>query len=222
MLSIDGLLSADSQAAEFDREKKFLKEFPSKQVRVLSPDLQQGPDGWPYLLVEVCERGGEPAGGPLKWIASRGVGMAINPGKLPDGAPEVVLTFGMAWNYGETGELLASAEGAQPPEGASGDRPFNLRHGQALAAGAPSERHLPGYVRSVLRQFFLDQGVFAPKVLMVAADQINFDLCFSVESLGSPPEREHGGILEALSWFLPPHYSLALLSEKSVAGWQPL
>ena len=32
----------------------------------------------------------------------------------------------------------------------------------------------------------------------------------------------HSNIAEALSWFLPAHYSVALVSEKTVSGFQPL
>jgi hypothetical protein len=56
----------------------------------------------------------------------------------------------------------------------------------------------------------------------VSIDQKNYDLCFSLESFGNPPETEHKGLAEALSWFLPAHYSIALISEKLLPGFEAL
>jgi len=38
----------------------------------------------------------------------------------------------------------------------------------------------------------------------------------------SPPAHEHANIAEALSWFFPAHYSIALISEKVVPGFQSI
>jgi hypothetical protein len=40
--------------------------------------------------------------------------------------------------------------------------------------------------------------------------------------MGLSPEVEHQGILEALAWFLPPHYSVALVSEKGFPAFENL
>ena len=58
-------------------------------------------------------------------------------------------------------------------------------------------------------------GMQSP-VLVMSTDGENYDFCFSLESLGNPPEAEHSGIAEAISWFLPPHYSLLLIGEKDL------
>jgi hypothetical protein len=54
-------------------------------------------------------------------------------------------------------------------------------------------------VRNILKEFFRDQGVFAPKILVMSSDRVNYDLVFSLESLGNPPVKEHQGIAEAIS-----------------------
>jgi hypothetical protein len=72
---------------------------------------------------------------------------------------------------------------------------------------------LPQYVRNILKQFFMDQNVMRPRILVMSTDRKNYDLAFSLESLGNPPVKEHQGVAEAISWFLPPHYSIVLVSE---------
>jgi hypothetical protein len=40
--------------------------------------------------------------------------------------------------------------------------------------------------------------------------------------LGNPPTKEHQGIAEAISWFLPPHYSIVLISETGLPPFAAL
>jgi hypothetical protein len=202
-------------------EGEFLQALPQAQVHVLRPEPQEGPDNWPYLLISTEEGADDPITNVIGWLCSRGIGLVINPQKP---IPDFVLSYGMLWNFRERGEFLSSAH----PQNESNEKPqsrserFEIKPGQQLYAGPPSESYLPKYVRTVLKQFLADQGVFSPKVLMISEDQKNFDLCFSIESLKSPPAHEHKNIAEALSWFLPPHYTLSLVSEKMVSGFQPL
>ncbi len=195
-------------------EAQLLSKLPRQKVKLLFPDPKPGPDEWPYLMIssEVEGREVESCENILTWLATRGIGLVLNPQKS---TPDFALTYGMIWNYRERGEFLSAA-----PQRSHGE--MRLQHGQQVMTGAPSDSFLPKYVRSVLRQFFLDQGVFAAKVLMVSEDKVNYDLCFSLESLAHPPANEHSGIAEAIAWFLPAHYSIALLSEKAVPGFAPL
>lgn len=204
-------------------EKSVLAELPKAQARVLTPDPQQGPDGWPYLLVETidatagdaAQAGGEPLVPILNWLSTRGIGLVINPQKT---APDYVFTYGMVWNFRERGEFLTPASLSK----AAASGTIDLANGQSLLTGPPSDAYLPSYAKTIIKQFLFDQGILAPKVLMVSFDGKEYDLCFSIESLKSPPQSEHAGIAEAIAWFLPAHYTVALVSEKSIPGFQPL
>lgn len=208
------LLQTDIEQRDQAWESAFLEALPTSTARVLNPDPQEGPDHWPYLLAE--------AGGAeddddilnlVNWLTPKGIGLVINPQKP---SPDYVLTYGMIWNFRERGQFLTPNTN-KPKSGL-----FEVKNGQQLWVGAPSEQTLPKYVRGVIKQFLADQGIFAPKVLMVSTDNENFDLCFSIESLKSPPPHEHSNIAEALSWFLPAHYSVGLLSEKTAPGFAVL
>lgn len=199
-------------------EKEFLAELPKASARVMRPDPTEGPDFWPYLMVE---SGGveddDKMINVLSWLATRGIGLVLNPTKP---APDYVFTYGMIWNFKERGEFLTPQETKKPESEAAGR--FEIKNGQQLYVGNPTEQYLPKYVRGIVRQFLADQGALAPKVLLVSQDNVNFDLCFSIESLKSPPAHEHANIAEAISWFMPAHYTVTLLSEKVVSGFQPL
>lgn len=197
-------------------ELELLRELPKTSVRIVEESAVAGPDGWPYLLVATdgmaADGAGEPMVNIVQWLATRGMGFVVNPEKA---MPDFVMTYGMVWNFRERGEFLTPV--AKLREGT-----LEIRDQQQLYTGAPSLAYLPEDVRAILRDFFKRQRVLEPKVLMISTDQEVWDLAFSIESLGSPKSAEHAGIAEALSWFLPAHYSVALVSEKNVPGFAAL
>jgi len=215
------MLSLHLQTTEEERDQnwdeKFFKLLSEANLLIITDDPQQGPDGWPYLLCEIT--------GPIKsektdsaqkilhWLSTRGIGLVINPKRLP--YPDYVFSFGMIWSFRETGYFIKY-------QNLNTDRQFILQQNSDIKTGPPTAEYLPPYVRSIIKDFLRDQSVFDARILMISTDGLNFDLCFSLESLGSPPETEHEGILEAISWFLPPHYSVAVVSENGLAGFESL
>ncbi len=210
-MEINLILETKTDERDEAWEQAFMATLPHTQFTVLNPQAELGPDGWPYLMVST-EKGSEPAQQILTWLTERGIGLVINPQK---GVPDFALTYGMIWNFRETGSFISPVTQERPGK-------IEYGEGQKIHAGAPSEEYLPKYVRRVLSEFLLQQGIMAPRILVASADEQNYDLIFSMESLGNPPSEEHQGILEALSWFLPGHYSLALMSEIGLPGFHSL
>lgn len=197
-------------------EQKFARVLPFGKFELAHEDAQPGPDGWPYLFVRSSEAGTESGAQLLSWLSTRGIGLAINPEKS---MPDFVLTYGMTWNFRERGSIIS--------EDLKGSRPqtsrFDIKEGEEVFVGQPTENYFPLYARKIVKQFLFDQGVVAPKIAIIQnADKTQTDLAFSLESLGNPTADEHNGIAEAIAWFLPAHYSIALVSEKVIAGFQPL
>ena len=217
-MNLDQLLKIPDKARDTKWEDLFLTRFTESQVRLLAAEAQQGPDGWPYLFVETDAKGTEPAQKLLNWVSTRGIGLAVNPTKE---YPDFILTYGMLWSFRETGRFihrLATQETAAEAKIES----IEFSPQQLEEVGPPTAKYLPDYVRTVLRDFFRDQGILQPKVLVIKQKGHDYDLGFSLESLGNPPEPEWQGIGEALSWFLPPHYSVVLVSEKNLPAFVAL
>lgn len=209
MTELNKLLSTPEQDRNFAWDEKFFKAFSSENISLLSKDPQQGPDGWPYLICEtqtdeISEI--EASQKVLQWLATRGIGLVVNPRREP--YPDYVFSYGMIWSFRETGYFLRPDLANK-----SGEVTYDNKK---LFTGVPTEEFLPLYVRKVLKDFFRDQSVLNPKILMISQDEKNYDLCFSLESLGNPPATEHAGVAEAISWFLPPHYSVVLISEQNL------
>ncbi len=208
-MSIIALTSVSDENRDSQWETDFFMQLSQSNLKLLSQDPQIGPDGWPYLLTEATPEADEPAQKILQWLATKGMGLVINPQKE---YPDYVFSYGMVWHFKETGLFFRAK-----PEVSIGS--FELDGGAKLHAGEPTLQYLPQYVRHILKQFFLDQSVYSPKILVISSDRVNYDLAFSLESLGNPPVKEHQGIAEAISWFLPPHYSIVLVSEKGLPAF---
>lgn len=187
-------------------EIDFFMAISQENLKLLSEAPQTGPDNWPYLLAETTAEATEPAQKIIQWLATKGIGLVVNPQKE---YPDYVFTYGMLWHFKETGLFYRTA--AEAPVGT-----IELKDGQKLHAGEPTPQYLPPYVRNILKDFFRDQGILAPRILVMSTDRKHYDLAFSLESLGNPPQKEHQGIAEAISWFLPPHYSVVLVTEKGL------
>lgn len=203
--TLETLLQTSDKNRDQSWEDQFLFRLSESNLKVLAPDPQNGPDSWPYLMVETDSTSSEPAQKVLEWLSLRGIGMAVNPNK---DYPDFVLSYGMIWNFRKTGRFIHRV-----PQRTTG---LWTAETKDLQAGAPTEDYLPGFVRKILREFFRDQGVFEPRILMISDNGKDFDLAFSLESLGSPKDTEHESVAEAISWFLPSHYSIVLVSEKGL------
>ena len=198
-----------------DRDQKWEEQFLTKlagcSFKLQNDHPITGPDNMPYLAVEIVEKG-EPAVKVLRWLGEKGVGLVVNPQGL---APDFVLTYGMIWNFLENGRFVEKVDSDVPPEGN-----FQMLEGQKMFAGVPSDQYLPQSVREIMKLFLNDQGIKEPRIVMLSQDNENFDLCFSAESLGNPPQEEWRGILEGFSWFFPLHYSLSIISEQAIKDFQ--
>lgn len=203
MKNLDDLLNIAADRRDTDWENQFFVQFTSSTVNILSPDPQVGPDNWPYLLVESDVDAKESVQKILHWLHDKGIGLVLNP---TEEYPDYVFTYGMIWHFKETGLFYKTIDQIKPEV-------VEIQKNASIYYGQPSESFMPTYVRKILLDFFRDQGLLGVKINLLSDDNKNFDLCFSLESLGNPPTKEHQGIAEAISWFLPPHYSIVLISE---------
>ena len=212
-MNLQKLAFTSDSERDIQWEDHFLTALAEGEVAVMSPDPIEGPDGWSYLAVstEVDQNTSEPTQKIIRWLSTRGIGLVVNPQKE---APDYVLSYGMLWSFCETGKFIQRHKIEDSRQATREQVVFSGKN--LIEAGIPTEQFLPSYVRQVLRDFFRDQNVYQPRVLLLSSDKKNYDLSFSAESLGSPKESEWAGIGEAISWFLPAHYSILVISEKNL------
>ncbi len=206
------LIQIPEEERDSEWEKSFLAILPQIKLTLVYDTPQMGPDHFPYLLAETSKDGKESAAKILKWLSDKGIGLVINPNQK---FPDYIFTYGMIWNYITTGKFQSSIMLATSPD-------IEIEAGSTFYVGTPSEAYLPKKVRDILREYLQDQGVMKPKIIMISKNNVDFDICFSQESFGNPAATEHRGILEAISWFLPTHYSVAFISEQNLPDFQNL
>lgn len=205
-MSLEKLLQTPDTDRDHNWENQFFDDLLKSKISLIDEGPQVGPDNWPYLMVETGDKADEPVINVLRWLSDKGIGLVVNPRKE---YPDYVFPWGMLWNWKETGlfrfNQVPSVQGT-----------VELKLVGQFHAGPPTPQYLPDYVRKILKQFFLDQGLLQVRILVMSQDKKHYDLAFSLESLGNPPEKERAGIAEAISWFLPTHYSVLLISEKGL------
>lgn len=213
-MSLQSVLDAPEEARNQKWEVDFFTAFVDDNVHLVHPDPKPGPDKWPYMMAQTTTTSypAEPVKKLLHWLHDKGIGLVINADKR---LPDYVFTYGMIWNFQETGKFISDFTSLAETK-------LELDTNQNYYYGYPSQSFLPTYVRKILKEFFLQQGIISPKVVLLSKNETDFDLCFSLESLGTPPPKEHEGILEAISWFLPSHYRLCLISEKNLPTFQAI
>lgn len=205
---LNQLLSVPFDARDEKWVDDFLKEFIGTNIQLLSPDPQEGPDGFPYLMAST-DKGDEPSRDVITWAAQKGIGLAVNPQKE---IADFVFTYGMLWNFAIRGEFFTAETPTEKGQ-------IILRDKQELFAGAPAETFWPPFARQIFKEFLMQQGILQGRFILLSEKENGpMDLAFSLESLQNPPEPEWDGILEGFSWFFPSHYSLALVSEKNISG----
>jgi hypothetical protein len=206
---ISELLKISDNDRDQNWEDQFLSAFTQSNVQLLNEEPQMGPDSWPYMIVQTSSTSQESAQKLLQWVSTRGIGIVINPQKA---FPDFVLTYGMIWHFRETGYFFRRnlTKNIHSNESA-----VQLDFSKASFAD-PVPEILPDYARKILREFFVQQNILKPKISTAFWHDNNFDVVISLDSIGNPPTAEHPGIAEALSWFLPPHYSILFLTEKQL------
>lgn len=186
--------------------EKYTEVLKDTPLTVLNDQPQEGPDGFSYLLVGTRGKGQETLKDLIQWGADKGIGFVFNPEKS---SPDLILTYGMLWNYLVQEEFLSNVEGPISEE---------IIDGELLYTGVPTEEYWPKRARQLFKEFLLAQGVLDPQMVLVmrSKEDTGGDICLSIESLGNPPKEEWDGLLQAFSWFFPRHYSLSLVSKKNL------
>jgi len=203
--SFENLLSVSLEERDQNWEQQFFTNCKNQKYALISESSEIGPDGFSYLLIghdkNYLDRQTESFVDLVNWCLSKGVGIVINPQKE---YPDYIFTLGMLWHFALNGVFkksnLHQAE------------KFVFLPGDSAKKVQVTNDLIPDAIRSFLKMFLNQQNVIEPKILVLKQEK-HLDFIFSLESLGSPEESEHLGICEALSWFLPTHYPIMILSE---------
>lgn len=185
-------------------ENLFLKHFPETRVTVVEEDIRIGPDGFAYLILAMDPQSDEPVEKILSWAYDKGVGLVLNSHKM---VPDYVFTHGMLWYYAFNKRFQESSSFK------SGGVELDLNNS---VFGEVADSYWPKFSREMLREFLKTQNVTLNYLLVTSKDFKQTDLCLTEESFSALPAPKRNQLIEKIRWFLPPHYSVVLVSEKNL------
>jgi hypothetical protein len=212
------------QVPRQERDEEWLKDFfeviPTASLRGFDPQIQHGPDGFPYLMLSIPESGEEfdafCVADAVEYCLKAGCGIVIlsQPNKIDQ--PEWIFPFGSLWAYAKYGNFVGDPSDELPDRTAS--NPNQQESDNTLSAaqtdenrqvqvGAPSEDYLPSFARAAIGRFLNEAiGLQQPRVALVVDPLLkpSRSLMFAELTPDRFEKEEHFAIvMNSLRWFLP-------------------
>ena len=190
--------------------EQFYQAIPNASFKCEVPQVIQGPDGFPYVKLEIPAQGEEFQCYVLKhmkddFLLERGFGVAIFAGK---NQPEWVFTYGDIVNF----HLLNSFT-ARNDIFSDKQHDEELCEDDAFSIGEPSQDILPTVAKNILGEF-LSQHYSNPKVALIchACDNTH-ELAFNCTPNKFDDHEVFREVIKQISWFLPRYYGYCALEE---------
>ena len=200
---------------EDNRDQAWLEQFyqaiPDASFKCEAPQVIQGPDGFPYVKLEIPGQGEQFQCYVLKhmkddFLLERGFGVAIFAGK---NEPEWVFNYGDILNF----HLLNSFT-AKNNIFSSKQHDEDLPEPEDLLLGEPSKDILPMEARNVLCAF-LGHYYDDPKIGLIYHKNNNtYELAFDCTPDKFEDNETFREIIQQISWFLPRYYGYCALEEQ--------
>ena len=202
---------ADARTAEWMAELE--ANAPDASLAAGNPQVQSGPDGFPYFQLHIPPVGQAFDSFSLNHVlgvcTERGFGCVLNG---VNGAPPWVLSYGNLWSLRTTGRFGQRNDARREPQG-------------GLLTAAPSEELMPDWARAVLRSWLEFMGVKDVGVLLVVdkggpEGPIDW-LAFSIFPDMFEDAGRYNEVMQRLHWFLPPRFAV-LGVQRGVFEYSPL
>lgn len=197
---------------------RFFAAVPDTPLQMLEPQIQLGPDGYPYFQLAIPAADDVPLctlSQALDHCLDHGLGAVVfkSPGRADE--PGWVFSYAHLFSYSLFRSFVGDPNQTPPaPEDAQTGKD------RQILLMSPSETFLPLRVRRAMTDFFRKViGMENPKMKMIVepgqfpASGLMFNL--SAQDFGGD-EDKHGRALNALHWYLPPSYCAIL---KKPADW---
>ena len=191
--------------------EQFYQAVAEASFKCEAPQVIQGPDGFPYVKLEIPAHGEEFQCYVLKhmkddFLLERGFGVAIFAGK---NQPDWVFSYGDILNF----HLLNSFT-AKNDIFSTKHHDEDLPEPEDILMGGPAKEILPMEARKVLCAF-LSHYYDDPKVGLIAHKSDNtYELAFDCTPDKFEDHETFREIIQQISWFLPRYYAYCALEEQ--------
>jgi hypothetical protein len=219
-----GLFATARQSRTDAWIQQFYATVPDATLISFNPQVQQGPDHFPYFQLAM------PDPGPLTpfcithlldYLLENGVGIAIFGDSSRAKPPEWVFSYGDLLSYSIYGRFDGD------PSAASASGPAGLEKGDTLLKAAPSEAYFPARARRVLgaylRKMFQHPD---PKIALIDSPKLKPSRNLMINLTVAQYHGDQGKLNSAmryLVWFMPRTYSLMPMpADWNDSGFVPL
>jgi len=197
-------------------EKSFYENVQTASYACGSPQVINGPDGFPYFVLLTPE-----ANKPFESFCIRnmkddflledGLGVVLNPREN-----------GVDWvfSYGDILNLHLNKEFFSKTDNIELQNVETIEKEEEILIAQPSESYFPKQSRAILRSFLQSIGVEEPKIMMVCRKmegEVIQELAFNLFAEDFENIDHLNFRLKQISWFLPRHY--VILSVPKNAEW---
>jgi hypothetical protein len=216
---------ADVLAVATDkRDEQWLKGFyaavPEASLVAGDPQIEVGPDGFPYFQLAMPNRGPFTpfcVSHVLDDCLKHGLGIALFDNASRTGDPAWVFTYGSLLSFKLYGAFDGDPDEPRLPAGAPAAASDESRK---VMTGAPSESYLPACARKAMGDFFRKALQHPdPRVALLADPQQtpmrSLVINVTLDDYGGD-EKKMRAALYYLAWFLPASYRLIPMP----AGWR--
>jgi hypothetical protein len=192
----------------------FLRAVPNASLATFDPQIQKGPDTFPYFQLSL------PDPGPftpfsivhiLNYALENGTGVVVHASAKRDQPPLWVFSFGDILSYSMFGDFRGDPKVIATP-----DPPPNPQTGELLRA-SPSESYLPSTARAAMGRFM--RGPFqhpSPKIGPVTGASLSPRQSLMVNLRLKDyhgDANKLGSAMRYLTWFIPKTYSMMPLPD---------
>ncbi len=208
------LLTVEQNLRDQNWNQNFLSTVQTASFSAIDAQSMKGPDGFPYFGLRIPEAGKPFTSYCIRnmkedFLLDNGYGVTINP---TDNAADWVFSYGDIVNLHLNGVFYSQIEPVAV------EREITLKKNEEILVAQPSESYLPVKARAIIKKYLQFYGVKEPKTMLIARKangKMIQELAFNIfkEEVAHPENLD--SFMRQLSWFLPRHYILVLVSKNS-------
>ena len=216
-VSLNALVEVPFEQRDQQWVEDFLSNIDQANLKLGNPEVVIASDGFPYIQLQtvITDESFQAfvISKQLATILMQGFGIVINP---QNERPDWVFSYGDICNY-ELNDSFYTDNSIF----SKNKEQVVIGQDEKILIGQPSDVILPKYLKNQLREFLTHAGIKAPKAMMIARDfeneeTVKQDLVFNFTPQDFDSEKSFQQVATTIGWFLPKHYSILFIDEKSV------